>query len=114
MCSSFNLHSLLLFSDGSGKVNEEREQTLNQLLTEMDGFTPDTGVVFIGATNRADLLDPALMRPGRFDRKIRMPKPDTEGRYEILKLHLKAKKVRGRGGSYAPTRGPSHRAWSWA
>ena len=80
--------------DGSGKVNEEREQTLNQLLTEMDGFTPDTGVVFIGATNRADLLDPALMRPGRFDRKIRMPKPDTEGRYEILKLHLKSKKVR--------------------
>ncbi|GAX79863.1 hypothetical protein CEUSTIGMA_g7303.t1 [Chlamydomonas eustigma] len=81
--------------DGSGKVNEEREQTLNQLLTEMDGFTPDTGVVFIGATNRADLLDPALMRPGRFDRKIRMPKPDTEGRYEILKLHLKSKKVTG-------------------
>lgn len=57
-------------ADGSGKVNEEREQTLNQLLTEMDGFTPDTGVVFIGATNRADLLDPALMRPGRFDRKV--------------------------------------------
>lgn len=59
-------------ADGSGKVNEEREQTLNQLLTEMDGFTPDTGVVFIGATNRADLLDPALMRPGRFDRKVRV------------------------------------------
>jgi ATP-dependent Zn protease len=74
-------------------VNEEREQTLNQLLTEMDGFTPDTGVVFIGATNRADLLDPALMRPGRFDRKIRMPKPDTEGRYEILQLHLRTKQV---------------------
>eukprot|EP00197_Chlamydomonas_leiostraca_P008695 CAMPEP_0202859898 /NCGR_PEP_ID=MMETSP1391-20130828/1827_1 /ASSEMBLY_ACC=CAM_ASM_000867 /TAXON_ID=1034604 /ORGANISM="Chlamydomonas leiostraca, Strain SAG 11-49" /LENGTH=1006 /DNA_ID=CAMNT_0049538999 /DNA_START=339 /DNA_END=3359 /DNA_ORIENTATION=- len=79
--------------DGSGKVNEEREQTLNQLLTEMDGFTPDTGVVFIGATNRADLLDPALMRPGRFDRKVRMPKPDTEGRYEILNLHLRNKSV---------------------
>ena len=61
----------------------------------MDGFTPDTGVVFLGATNRADLLDPALMRPGRFDRKIRMPKPDTEGRYEILKLHLKSKQVGG-------------------
>ena len=66
---------------------------MNQLLTEMDGFTPDTGVVFIGATNRADLLDPALMRPGRFDRKIRMPKPDTEGRYEILKLNLRNKRV---------------------
>jgi len=79
--------------DGSGKVNEEREQTLNQLLTEMDGFTPDTGVVFLGATNRADLLDPALMRPGRFDRKIRMPKPDTEGRFEILQLHLRNKTI---------------------
>jgi cell division protease FtsH len=86
-------------------VNEEREQTLNQLLTEMDGFTPDTGVVFIGATNRADLLDPALMRPGRFDRKIRMPKPDTEGRYEILQLHLRSKQARvsgrGRGGAWS-------------
>ncbi|GLC38755.1 hypothetical protein PLESTM_000772200 [Pleodorina starrii] len=77
----------------SAKTNEEREQTLNQLLTEMDGFTPDTGVVFLGATNRADLLDPALMRPGRFDRKIRMPKPDTEGRFEILKLHLRNKQL---------------------
>ncbi|KAL6752417.1 hypothetical protein V8C86DRAFT_2755828 [Haematococcus lacustris] len=79
--------------DGTGKVNEEREQTLNQLLTEMDGFTPDIGVVFMGATNRADLLDPALMRPGRFDRKVRMPKPDTEGRFDILQLHLRKKKI---------------------
>lgn len=76
-----------------GKPNEEREQTLNQLLTEMDGFTPDTGVIFLAATNRADLLDPALMRPGRFDRKFRMPKPDTEGRFEILQLHLRGKDV---------------------
>ncbi|MEW5314131.1 MAG: hypothetical protein WDW38_005651 [Sanguina aurantia] len=75
------------------KPNEEREQTLNQLLTEMDGFTPDTGVIFLAATNRADLLDPALMRPGRFDRKFRMPKPDTEGRFEILQLHLRGKDV---------------------
>ncbi|KAI8471066.1 MAG: P-loop containing nucleoside triphosphate hydrolase protein [Monoraphidium minutum] len=80
-------------ASGEGTANEEREQTLNQLLTEMDGFTPDTGVVFIGATNRADLLDPALMRPGRFDRKIRMPKPDTGGRYDILRLQLRDKKL---------------------
>eukprot|EP00879_Flechtneria_rotunda_P007956 GHRR01008335.1.p1 GENE.GHRR01008335.1~~GHRR01008335.1.p1 ORF type:complete len:622 (+),score=188.08 GHRR01008335.1:1715-3580(+) len=80
-------------SSADGNANEEREQTLNQLLTEMDGFTPDTGVVFIGATNRADLLDPALLRPGRFDRKIRMPRPDTEGRYEILRLQLRGKDV---------------------
>ncbi len=68
------------------RTNEEREQTLNQLLSEMDGFTPDTGVVFIAATNRADLLDPALMRAGRFDRKIRILKPDEYGREEILKV----------------------------
>lgn len=68
------------------KTNEEREQTLNQLLTEMDGFTPDIGVVFIGATNRADLLDPALLRSGRFDRKVRILRPDADARYEILKV----------------------------
>jgi len=73
--------------------NEEREQTLNQLLTEMDGFTPDTGVIFIGATNRADLLDPALLRPGRFDRKVTVRKPTTEGRAEILKVHAKRIKL---------------------
>lgn len=76
------------------RTNEEREQTLNQLLTEMDGFTPDTGVVFIGATNRADLLDPALLRSGRFDRKVRILKPDAQARYDILKVHARKKPLR--------------------
>jgi ATP-dependent Zn protease len=66
------------------RTNEEREQTLNQLLSEIDGFTPDSGVVFVAATNRADLLDPALMRAGRFDRKITILRPDEAGRREIL------------------------------
>ncbi len=65
-------------------ANEEREQTLNQLLSEMDGFTPDVGVIFVGATNRSDLLDPALMRAGRFDRKFTIGRPDTQGRFEVL------------------------------
>ncbi len=68
------------------RTNEEREQTLNQLLTEMDGFTPDSGVVFVAATNRADLLDAALMRAGRFDRKIRILRPDEQGRREVLQV----------------------------
>ena len=67
------------------EVNEEREQTLNQLLSEMDGFTPELGVIFIAATNRADLLDPALLRPGRFDKTITILRPNTQGRHEILK-----------------------------
>jgi ATP-dependent metalloprotease FtsH len=72
---------------------EEHEQTLNQLLTEMDGFTPDTGVVFVGATNRADLLDPALMRPGRFDRKVTVPQPGIDARAKILQIHLSKRNV---------------------
>ncbi|CAL6292137.1 unnamed protein product [Bathycoccus prasinos] len=72
---------------------QEHEQTLNQLLTEMDGFTPDTGVVFIGATNRADLLDPALLRPGRFDRKIEVNKPNVDARQKILQIHLSKRNV---------------------
>lgn len=72
------------------KGMEEREQTLNQLLTEMDGFSPDTGIVFMGATNRADLLDPALLRPGRFDRKITVKHPNKAAREEILKIHLRS------------------------
>ena len=71
--------------------NDEREQTLNQLLTEMDGFTENTGVIIIGATNRIDVLDDALLRPGRFDRKIYVPLPNKEGRKKILDVHLKNK-----------------------
>ena len=70
------------------RANEEREQALNQLLSEMDGFTPEEGIVFVAATNRADLLDPALMRAGRFDRKIRLNRPDSAARHEILKVRL--------------------------
>ncbi|CAG9464039.1 unnamed protein product [Pedinophyceae sp. YPF-701] len=75
------------------KTNEEREQTLNQLLTEMDGFDPTSGVVFIAATNRADLLDGALMRAGRFDRKVRVQKPNGEAREAILRVHAKGRPV---------------------
>jgi len=76
-----------------GGGNEEREQTLNQLLVEMDGFDSSSGIVVIGATNRPDILDRALLRPGRFDRQIYVPKPDIKGRYEILKVHAKNKKL---------------------
>ncbi|RTZ68317.1 MAG: cell division protein FtsH [Aquificaceae bacterium] len=76
-----------------GGGNEEREQTLNQLLVEMDGFDSSSGIVVIGATNRPDILDKALLRPGRFDRQIFVPKPDIKGRYEILKVHAKNKKL---------------------
>eukprot|EP00891_Asterochloris_glomerata_P005614 jgi/Astpho2/5614/e_gw1.00079.242.1_t len=75
------------------QTNEEREQTLNQLLTEMDGFVPGSGVVFVAATNRADLLDPALVRPGRFDRVIRVRPPNTEARCDILKVHARRRKL---------------------
>ena len=69
--------------------NDEREQTLNQLLVEMDGFDPQVGVILIAATNRPEILDPALLRPGRFDRQILVDRPDKIGRMEILKVHLK-------------------------
>ena len=74
---------------GLGGGNDEREQTLNQLLVEMDGFEPNDGVVIIAATNRPDVLDFALLRPGRFDRRITVSYPDIEGREKILKVHLK-------------------------
>ena len=74
---------------GAAGGNDEREQTLNQLLVEMDGFEANEGVVLIAATNRPDVLDPALMRPGRFDRRIMVPPPDVRGRREILKIHTR-------------------------
>ena len=81
--------------DGAGFTggNDEREQTLNQLLTEMDGFDGSKGVVILAATNRPDLLDPALLRPGRFDRRIPVELPDLQGREEILKVHAKKIKI---------------------
>lgn len=74
-----------------GSSHEEREQTLNQILTEMDGFTPNTGVIVLAATNRPDVLDPALLRPGRFDRRITLDPPDVGGRLAILKVHVTGK-----------------------
>jgi len=73
--------------------HDEREQTLNQILVEMDGFTPNDNVVVVAATNRGDLLDPALLRPGRFDRRVVLDMPDKEGREEILKIHARGKKL---------------------
>ena len=78
---------------GMGGGNDEREQTLNQLLTEMDGFDGSKGVVILAATNRPDSLDPALLRPGRFDRRIPVELPDLQGREEILKVHVKKIKI---------------------
>ena len=76
---------------GMGGGHDEREQTLNQLLVEMDGFNNDTNLIIIAATNRPDVLDPALLRPGRFDRQVAVEAPDLEGREEILKVHAKGK-----------------------
>ena len=78
---------------GIGGGHDEREQTLNQLLVEMDGFDTKEGVILIAATNRPDVLDPALLRPGRFDRHISVPAPDLKGREEILKVHARAIKM---------------------
>ena len=78
---------------GIGGGNDEREQTLNQLLTEMDGFEGNTGIIIIAATNRPDVLDAALLRPGRFDRQVTVDAPDIKGRLEILKVHARNKKL---------------------
>src|SRR5438128_1552274 len=74
---------------GLGGGHDEREQTLNQLLVEMDGFETNEGVILIAATNRPDVLDPALLRPGRFDRQVVVPRPDVKGREEILRVHAR-------------------------
>ncbi|MBC9034715.1 ATP-dependent zinc metalloprotease FtsH [Sphingomonas sp. JC676] len=74
---------------GLGNQNDEREQTLNQLLVEMDGFEANEGIIIIAATNRPDVLDPALLRPGRFDRQVVVPRPDIEGRVKIIQVHMK-------------------------
>ncbi|NEO60457.1 MAG: ATP-dependent zinc metalloprotease FtsH [Moorea sp. SIO4G2] len=78
---------------GIGGGNDEREQTLNQLLTEMDGFEGNTGIIVIAATNRADVLDTALLRPGRFDRQVMVDPPDLKGRIKILEVHARDKKL---------------------
>merc|ERR1719298_186749 len=74
-----------------GGGNDEREQTLNQILTEMDGYEGNSGVIVLAATNRADMLDPALIRPGRFDRRVPVDLPDVKGRLDILKVHARGK-----------------------
>ncbi len=78
---------------GLGGSHDEREQTLNQILVEMDGFGTDTNVILVAATNRPDILDPALLRPGRFDRRVTMDRPDIQGRRAILNVHVKGKPV---------------------
>ena len=104
---------------GLGGGNDEREQTLNQLLVEMDGFEANEGVILIAATNRPDVLDPALLRPGRFDRQVVVPNPDILGREKILKVHMRkvplAPDVEARGPSPAARRAspaPISPTWS--
>ena len=78
---------------GIGQTNDEREQTLNQILSEMDGFAPNAGVIVLAATNRPDIMDPALLRPGRFDRQTLLNLPDVNGRKAILAVHSKGKRL---------------------
>ena len=86
---------------GLGGGHDEREQTLNQMLSEMDGFDPTEGIVVMAATNRPDILDAAILRPGRFDRQIVVPLPDLDERLPILQVHCKDKRV-------DPDRRPRH------
>ncbi len=80
---------------GLGGSHDEREQTLNQILVEMDGFDTDTNIIIMAATNRPDILDPALLRPGRFDRRVVLDRPDMKGREQILKVHVRGKPLAG-------------------
>src|SRR2546427_3285415 len=82
---------------GLGGGHDEREQTLNQLLVEMDGFESNDGVILLAATNRPDILDPALLRPGRFDRQVVVPRPDVKGREQILRVHTRKIPLAARG-----------------
>ena len=91
--------------------HDEREQTLNQILTEMDGFDPRSGVIVLGATNRPEILDPALLRPGRFDRRVVVSPPDRAGREAILRVHTRS--VRSPTRSTSVQSPPPPRAW-WA
>jgi cell division protease FtsH len=91
---------------GLGGGNDEREQTLNQLLVEMDGFETNEGIILIAATNRPDVLDPALLRPGRFDRQVVVPNPDVNGRERILRVHMR--NIRWRR-TWTPRRWPAAR-----
>ena len=87
---------------GLGGGHDEREQTLNQLLVEMDGFAGNEGIIVIAATNRADVLDPALLRPGRFDRQVVVGLPDLRGRTAILQVHMRKVPLGGRRGRPRP------------
>ena len=80
---------------GMGGGHDEREQTLNQLLVEMDGFGANEGIIVLAATNRVDILDPAILRPGRFDRKVMVGRPDVKGRLEILQDSCQGQTARG-------------------
>ena len=100
---------------GLGGGNDEREQTLNQLLVEMDGFEANEGIILIAATNRPDVLDPALLRPGRFDRQVVVPNPDITGREKILKVHMRNVPVATDVDPKTIARGTPARTWpTWS
>ena len=95
-------------------ANDERENTLNQLLVEMDGFSTDKGVIIVGATNRPDVLDPALLRPGRFDRQVLIDKPDLIGRISIFRVHTKNLKLHTAPPAALANQGSEPRPWTSA